>query len=83
MTTASRTITRRNALIGTAAGVAAPMFIPRSVLGGGGKPGANDRIGVGTIGIGHRATLLMEQLPEAGRIVALSDCDLPLAERFR
>ena len=83
MTTASRTITRRNALIGTAAGVAAPMFIPRSVLGGGGKPGANDRIGVGTIGIGHRATLLMEQLPEAGRIVALSDCDLPLAEKFR
>ncbi len=76
-------ITRRTALIGTAAGVASPMIIPRSVLGGNGKPGANDRIGVGTIGIGHRATLLMEQLPDDGQVVAVSDCDLSRPQKLR
>ncbi len=76
-------ISRRTALLGAAAGLAVPMFIPRSVLGGEGKTGANDRIGVGTIGVGFRASLLMDQLPEAAQIVALSDCDLPRAEAYR
>ena len=76
-------ITRRQAVLGAAAGFAAPMFVPRSVLGGDGKPGANDTINVATIGVGFRATLLMDQLPEGGQIVALSDCDLTRAEEFR
>ncbi len=78
-----RKITRRTALLGAAATWAVPTFVPRSVLGGEGKPGANDRIGVGTIGVGFRASLLMDQLPEMGRIVALSDCDLPRIEAYR
>ncbi len=76
-------ITRRRMAFGAAAGLAAPMFVPRSVLGGNGKPGANDTINIGTIGVGFRSTLLMDQLPEGGRIVALSDCDLPRATAFR
>jgi len=76
-------ISRRRAIRGAAAGLAAPMFIPRAVLGEAGKPGANDRINVATIGVGFRATLLMEQLPESGRIVALCDCDLSRAEAYR
>ena len=59
------------------------MFIPRSVFGGEGQPGANERIGVGAIGVGGRCTLLLDQLPEAGRIVALCDCNLPRAEAFQ
>ena len=78
-----RKISRRRAILAAGAGMAAPMFIPRAVLGGDGRPGANERIGVGTIGIGFRASLLMDQLPEAGRLVALCDCDLPRAEAFR
>lgn len=75
-------ITRRRALAWTAAGMA-PLFIPRSVLGGHGQPGANERIGIGAIGVGGRATLLLEQLPEDGRIVALCDCNRPRAEAFK
>ena len=62
--TANRKTSRREALFSATAGLAAPMYIPRSVLGGNGRPGANDRVGVATIGIGFRATLLMDQLPK-------------------
>ncbi|REJ64820.1 MAG: gfo/Idh/MocA family oxidoreductase [Planctomycetota bacterium] len=79
----ARPISRRGALLGLAAGLAAPMFVPRSVLGGDGHVGANDRIRVGVIGVGFRATLLMDQLPEAGQLVALSDCDLSRAAAYR
>jgi predicted dehydrogenase len=67
----------------TAIGLSLPLFLPRSVLGGGGQPGANDRIGIGAIGVGGRASLLLNQLPADGRIVALSDCNLPRAEAFK
>ncbi len=59
------------------------MVIPRHVLAGPGKPGANDRIRVGAIGVGGRASLLLQQLPESAQIVALSDCNLPRAEAFK
>jgi predicted dehydrogenase len=44
------------------------------VLAANGKPGANDRILVGFIGTGNRARMLMDQLPEPARIVAICDC---------
>ena len=71
------------AAAGAAGVIAAPYFIPSSVLAGDGKPGANDRIGVGAIGVGNRASLLLDQLPADARIVALCDCNLPRAEAFR
>ncbi len=76
-------ITRRRAIAWTALGIGAPLFIPRSVLGGNGQPGANERVGVGAIGVGGRATLLLEQLPEDGQLVALCDCNRPRAEVFK
>ena len=57
-----------------AAGVAAPTIVPAGVLAAAGRPGANDRIGVGYIGAGRRANQLMH-LPPAGRIVAAADFD--------
>lgn len=45
--------------------------------------GANDRITIGAIGVGGRASLLLEQLPESAQIVALCDCNLPRAEGFK
>jgi len=71
------------AAAGTAGAIAAPYFIPSGVLAADGKPGANERITVGAIGVGGRATLLLEQLPESARIVALCDCNLPRAEKFK
>ena len=68
---------------GTAGAMATPYFIPSSVLAADDKPGANDRITIGAIGVGRRATLLLEQLPPAAQIVALCDCNLPRAEGFK
>ena len=60
-----------------------PQIIPRSALAAPGRPGANDRIGVGAIGVGGRGTLLLQQLPADGQIVALADCNTPRAEAFK
>lgn len=60
-----------------------PLLMPRSVRSAPGKPGPNDRITVGAIGVGGRASLLLQQLPEDGQIVALSDCNVPRAEAFK
>ena len=53
---------------------ALPLILTPGILG------ANDRITVGVIGVGFRANLLIDQLPKPGQIVALCDCNLPLAE---
>ena len=83
MESSRKRISRREALVRTGFGLTAPLFIPRTVLGGEGRPGANERIGIGAIGVGGRATLLLDQLPEDGQIVALCDCNLPRAEAFK
>jgi predicted dehydrogenase len=74
----SQRISRRRFFRHTAAsavaGVAAPYVIPSGVLAAPGRPGANDRVIVGFIGTGGRARQLMDQMPEAGQIVAISDC---------
>ena len=67
----------------TAGAFGAPLFVSRRALAAPGKSGANDRITVGAIGVGGRATLLLQQLPESAQIVALSDCNLPRAEAFK
>ncbi|MBL7042070.1 MAG: Gfo/Idh/MocA family oxidoreductase [Pirellulaceae bacterium] len=67
----------------TAGAIAAPYFIPAGVLASEDRPGANDRITVGAIGVGNRASLLLDQLPADGQIVALCDCNLPRAEAYK
>ena len=82
-----RSLSRRQLLklgaAGAAGAMAAPCFIPSGVLAAQGKPGANERIGVGTISCGGRVSLLVDQLPEQAQIVAICDCNLPRAEAFR
>lgn len=68
---------------GLASTLAVPTIIPRHVLAAPNRPGANDRIAVGAIGVGGRASLLLNQLPESAQVVALCDCNLAKAEAFK
>ncbi len=68
---------------GAAGAMATPYFIPSGVLAADGKPGANERITVGTISCGSRVSLLVDQLPEQAQMVAVCDCNLPRAEAFK
>jgi predicted dehydrogenase len=59
-----------------------PDIIPSRVLAAPGQPGANDRIGVGTIGVGRQAGGLLQmmvRMPDV-RYVAVADVNLPRAE---
>jgi predicted dehydrogenase len=57
------------------AAVALPQFVAREVFAAPGRPGANDRIQVGFIGLGGRARWILknEALPGA-EVVAIADC---------
>jgi predicted dehydrogenase len=80
--------TSRRDFLGTAAGTLAagalggPLLVSRSARAAG-RAGASDRIRVGAIGVGGRASLLLQQLPESAEIVGLCDCNLPRAEAFK
>jgi predicted dehydrogenase len=63
-------------IAGAAGAVAAPYFIPSGVLAADGKPGANERITLGVIGVGRRARQLIAQVPDQGQIAAVADCYL-------
>jgi hypothetical protein len=68
---------------GVAGAFGVPYLIPSGVLAADGKPGANERVTVGAIGVGGRASLLLDQLPTDGQLVALCDCNVPRAEAFK
>jgi predicted dehydrogenase len=76
-------IRRRDVLALSAVAFGLPAFVPQAVLGGDGTPGANSRIRVGAIGVGGRASLLLQQLPDEAQLVALCDCNPPRAEGFK
>ncbi len=50
----TRKLSRRDFLV-TATAVAAPMVVPATCLGGGGRAAPSERINVGAIGLGNRA----------------------------
>lgn len=70
---------RRDLLRAAVAG-SLPCIIPSQVLGKPGRPGANERIKLGFIGLGGRARWLMQHMPAdlpQAEIVAVADCYLP------
>ena len=71
-----REFLRRSA--GLTAVLGFPLLAPRGVLAAPGRPGPNDRLRVGFIGLGGRARWILknEALPGA-EVVALADCNLP------
>lgn len=72
-----RTFLKKSAILG--AGVTAPYLIPSEVLAADGRPGANDRIGIGMIGAGRRTHQILREVQRVtgrageGRVVAVSD----------
>jgi predicted dehydrogenase len=72
-------ITRRSVLERGAL-AAAPLVVPSRILGGRGKTSPSDTLIVGVIGVGGRGRLLIDQLPEAARVVAVADCWLTRCE---
>ena len=72
-------VDRRTFLLGSGAAAGATLLtrVGRSAAG------PNERVRVGAIGVGGRASLLLEQLPEGAEIVALCDVNVPRAHAFR
>jgi predicted dehydrogenase len=67
------------------AAVASPFIIPRSVLGQGGQPGANDTVKIAMIGMGHRCMGIYpnEIKPVAGvKVVGVCDFWSPRIKSF-
>ncbi len=71
----------RRRFLQSVAALSLPAWLPRRARAAG--PGPNDRIRVGAIGVGNRASLLLNQLPDDAQLVALCDCNLPRAEDFK
>ena len=71
-----RTFLQRSSLLVT--GATLPQILPSGVLAAAGRPGANDRIGIGFIGIGRQASSLLQQLlkQNEARFVAVADVNL-------
>ena len=76
--TTRRTFLRRSAAASVV--VAAPMFIPSHVLGKPGQPGANDRIGLGYIGVGRQGSGLIAGHGD-NAVIAIADVNLPRARQ--
>lgn len=67
-------LSRRCFVKKSAVALAAPLFIPAHVLAAPGRPGANERVNLGVIGVHFRGPHLIKHMPAAGRVVAISDC---------
>ncbi len=84
--TAPRRVSRRQFLATTgaasASALAAPHLVPRHVLAGPEGPGANDKIGVGGIGIGRQGGGLVRNMPKDARFVAICDINKPRCEQL-
>jgi predicted dehydrogenase len=65
-----------------AAGVAVPYLIPSGVLAAEGQPGANDRIGIGGIGIGRQGSGVLQNAinQKDCRFIGIADVYLPRAQ---
>jgi predicted dehydrogenase len=66
------------------AGISLPYFIPAHVLGGPDRPGANEKVNVGIIGLGGRARDIAATcltVPQV-RVVAVCDCFTPRCKDF-
>lgn len=74
----------RRSFIKTGAAASAltfPMILPSRVLGRDGKPGANERLVFGMIGVGNMGSGHVQNFSSRGSIAAIADAYLPHAEK--
>ncbi len=71
----ARRVSRRRFMAGAAAAAAAPYFVPATVLGAGDRSAANERIGLGFIGVGGRGTSHLNALLRSGEVQVTAVCD--------
>jgi len=72
----TRSVSRRTFLATAGVAVASPFIIPRSVLGQGGQPGANDTVKVAIIGLGGRCMdIYPQQIKAAAGLKVAGICD--------
>src|SRR5262249_32514768 len=83
MRKANRDLTRRELLQRSAAGVvlAAPWFVPAAALGREGKPAASERVTLGVIGIGPRATYDLQAMLKQPDVQCVAICDVQASGR--
>ncbi|OHB84229.1 MAG: hypothetical protein A2V98_11910 [Planctomycetes bacterium RBG_16_64_12] len=89
----SSTVSRRQFIGKTAAagavGVSAPYFVSARALGEGGKPGANDRLGIALIGAGGMGRANLENCAKHDDVAVTGVCDVwkerrdALVEKFK
>ncbi|MGL6225710.1 MAG: Gfo/Idh/MocA family protein [Thermoguttaceae bacterium] len=60
----------------SAAIVATPMFVPRSVFSQGDRPGANDRLGIAGIGVGRQGAPVLATVLKDPRTQGVCVCDV-------
>jgi len=74
----------RRSLACAAAGVATPYVIPANVLAAPGRPGPNDQIGIGGIGVGRQGSGVVQgaAATKVGRIVAIADVNRKRGAEF-
>ena len=65
-------LSRRQLLVEGAAAFASPFFVPSQALGKPHRPGANDRIRLGFIGVGRRKQQLLEALAYSRQVLQTS-----------
>ncbi len=79
--TGKRRPSRRDVLLGVAGVgasiVAAPHIVSSRALGAPGRPGANERVHIGVIGVGMRGKYQIANVPSPGRVVAICDWYTP------
>jgi len=77
----SRRIFLKRGIAAAAAGAALPTILPGGILAAPGRPGPNDKIGIGFIGIGRRASELLANALRLGeaRIVGFADVNMKRA----
>lgn len=75
-----KTTSRRQFVRQAASGIAIPYLLGSTALAGPKKSGANDRVGIGYIGVGRRGQQLMG-LPKDAQIVAVADINHARADQ--
>jgi predicted dehydrogenase len=75
-----RAFLRQTALTASGAMVV-PTLVPRTCLASAAVPGANDRAGIGYIGVGRRAGQL-QGLPSNAQVVGTADCNIARAKAW-